>query len=131
MNKDLLILIFMGIFGAVILAVTWLESLLSVPQVRWLGLDNLIAIAPLILMGLLPLFFAAKRKYVLPPHRENRSVAVLSAVILGISFVAPEAIIGLQASDTFGKLSAAGVVIGGLLLTYGLTEDALRRTREP
>jgi len=130
-NKDLLILIFMGICGVVILAVVRLESLLSVPQVRWLGQDNLIALAPLILIGLLPLFFAAKRTYVLPPHRENRSVAVLSAVILGIAFVAPESIIGLHASDTFGKLAAAGVVIGGLLSTYGLTEDALRRTREP
>lgn len=129
MNKDLLILIFMGIFGAIVLSVVWLESLISVPQMRWLGGDNLIAIAPLILIGLLPFFFAAKRKYVLPPHRENKSLALLSASILGISFVTLEAIIGLHASDAFGKLCAAGVVICGLLLTYGLIQDALRRTR--
>jgi sugar phosphate permease len=122
MNRDLLILIFIGIFGVVVLVVVWLESLL--------GYGNLIVIAPLILIGLLPLFFAAKRKYVLPPHRENKSLALLSASILGISFVAPEAIIGLHASNTFGKLSAAGGVIGGLFLTYGLMQDALKRTRE-
>ena len=131
MNKDLLILIFMGIYGIVILAVVWLESLLPVLQVRRLGQDNLIALAPLILIGLLPLFFAAKRKYVLPPHRENRSVALLSAAILGISFVGPEAVIGLHARDTFGKLTATGVVICALIVTNELIRDALRRTRQP
>src|SRR5690348_7020169 len=89
MNSQLLILLFTIAFGAVVLLIIGIESLLSVPQLRWFGQDNLIIIAPLVLIIGLPLFLSARRKYVLPPHREKRSVALLSVAALATGLIVP------------------------------------------
>jgi len=76
MNKELLVLLFTFAIGAILLLIVWIESLLSVPQVRWFGQDNFVIIAPLLLIIGIRLFLSARRKYVLPPHREIGRAAV-------------------------------------------------------